>query len=274
MPFISSVRGSFGPQGRFGKRISTLGLSSSNPANNARQILTEDPSATSGNYWIKGVSGTPMQMYCDMTGSESGASVGGWMKVDQNFISTYRTGAVGENLRRCSYNGSGRYNKDDVDGYLGGFRWDFGTTIQFIGVRQTYAKLFSNNGPDGYAFNDRTGVAFGSAQGNPPRPSDAQQLSFISSDYFAGTNGTSHSWSAINDGLSSIHRYWIANGGANTTGGTDPWHVEGNGVYVYARPGNFHQSDNIGFNGRYIQWNESDGGSERCFMEEYTVWLR
>jgi hypothetical protein len=52
MPFISSVRGSFGPQGRFGLSISALGTQS-NPAKSGTQIADNLGVTTNGNYWIK-----------------------------------------------------------------------------------------------------------------------------------------------------------------------------------------------------------------------------
>lgn len=55
----------------FGRRrgggvVKTLGRSSANPASSALAILTDDPTATSGPYWIT-VGGVATELYCDMT---------------------------------------------------------------------------------------------------------------------------------------------------------------------------------------------------------------
>jgi hypothetical protein len=74
MPFISSVRGSYGPQGRFGLRVSTLGRSSANPALSAAAILADDPSALDGTYWLQPTGcPSPFQVHCYMT-----IEGGGW----------------------------------------------------------------------------------------------------------------------------------------------------------------------------------------------------
>jgi len=254
------------------------GATSARAANNAAAILSAKPSATSGNYWVKGYNNTPMQVYCDMTGSSAGASSGGWMRFDQSLVSTYRGTAINEELRRCAYVSPGQYQKNDVDGFLGGVRWDLGTSIAFTGVRQTGATMFSNNGPDGYQCNDRAGTQNGGTSAtNPPRPSDAQQLAFINSDYNAGSNGTSHSWSALNNGLTQIHRYYLGylgNGQSGGAGQANPWGSEVNGGMATLNTTMFHQSDSIGFSGRYLQWNESDGGTEWDRIETYTIWLK
>ena len=254
------------------------GATSARAANNAAAILSVKPSTTSGTYWVKGYNNTPMQVYCDMTGSSAGASSGGWMRFDQALVSTYRGTAINEELRRCVYVSPGQYQKNDVDAYLGGVRWDLGTSLAFTGVRQTGATMFSNNGPDGYQCNDRAGTqSNGTAATNPPRPSDAQQLAFINSDYNAGSNGTSYSWSALNSGLTQIHRYYLGYLGNGQTGGAgqaNPWGNEVNGAVATLNTAMFHQSDSIGFSGRYLQWNESDGATEWDRIETYTIWLK
>jgi hypothetical protein len=253
------------------------GATSARAANNAAAILSVKPSATSGTYWIKGYNNTPMEIFCDMTGSSAGSSTGGWMRFDQNLVSTYRGTAINEELRRCTYVSPGKYQKNDVDAFLGGVRWDLGTSIAFTGVRQANATIFSSNGPDGYGFNDRFATAFGAAQANPPRPSDAQQLAFINSDYNAGSNGTTHAWSALNNGLTQIHRYYLGylgNGSTGTPGQSNPWGYEVNGGQATLNTAMFFQTDNMGFAGRYLQWNESDGATEWDRIETYTIWLK
>lgn len=81
MPFISSVRGTFGAQKlNIGKL--PLGTSPLFPAISASEILLDNPSAPSGFYYIKfSASSNVQRIYCDM-------SDGGWMLVAQRLNST------------------------------------------------------------------------------------------------------------------------------------------------------------------------------------------
>jgi hypothetical protein len=276
MPFINSTRGTFGPQGKFSKRSGVLGRTSATAANNALEILTEDASTVSGTYWIKGINGTPMQMYCDMTGSSSGSSLGGWMRFDQALVSSYRTTAIGEFLRRCSYSGSGRYDKQGVDLYQGGVRFDLGPTINFTGVRHKSLQIYSTNGPDGYGVDDqagfdRYGVMPGTAAASPPRPTNANLLAdFINGDVNLNSNGTSFTWSVINSAGNSIYRYWRGWYGQANAG----WTSEVNGAFATVDSTYFYQTDSALSNGRYIQWTESDGATETDAIVNYEIWIR
>ena len=93
MPFISSVRGSYGAQGRFGRRLGNDGSSSALAASSARGILSVNPSAPSGLYWINDGVDT-FQVYCDMT-----RNGGGWMLAASirggNGAEVMATGAAG-----------------------------------------------------------------------------------------------------------------------------------------------------------------------------------
>jgi hypothetical protein len=276
MPFLASTRGSFGAQGRFGKTAGILGRTSANAANNALAILAEDSSSPSGVYWIKGLNATPMQMYCDMNGSQAGSSVGGWMRFDQSLVSTYRTTAIGEFLRRCTYSGSGRYDKQGVDLYQGGVRWDLGNTINFTGVRHKSLQIYSTNGPDGYGVDDRLGLNVygtppGTAISSPPYPTNNNLLAdFINGDVNLTTNGTSFTWSAINSSANSIYRYWKGWYGQAGAG----WTTEVNGGNATVDSTYFYQSDSAITNGRYLQWTESDGATEYDAIINYEIWLR
>lgn len=81
MPIVSSVRGSYGAQGRFGKVILN-GSSSALAAPNATYLI-DNGITTNGTYWIKptGYGGSAFQIYCDLTGTASGIGTGGWMKI-------------------------------------------------------------------------------------------------------------------------------------------------------------------------------------------------
>lgn len=69
MPIITTIRGNLRP---FGKGFSNVGLDF-NPATSARAILTANPGAPSGLYYINDGVDT-FQVYCDMT-----RNGGGWM---------------------------------------------------------------------------------------------------------------------------------------------------------------------------------------------------
>lgn len=90
MPFLSSVRGNFGPQSN--KKVSVLdGLTSATAAPSAKFLYNNLGYRTSGNYWIKpiGWSGSPILLFCDMSnqgggwtligkGRQSSDASGGW----------------------------------------------------------------------------------------------------------------------------------------------------------------------------------------------------
>ena len=84
MPFISSVRGSYGAQGRFGRRAANLGLTSATAAVSAAAIKAENPAATDGAYWLQPIGcPAPFLVHCYMT-----IEGGGWQLVlrnDSNF---------------------------------------------------------------------------------------------------------------------------------------------------------------------------------------------
>ena len=60
-----------------------LGSTQELPAPSANYLLTNNISSTNGLYWIKptGFDGDAFQVYCDLTGEESGIGSGGWMRV-------------------------------------------------------------------------------------------------------------------------------------------------------------------------------------------------
>ena len=60
--------------------IDGLGNSLSMAADNCSEILSSKPFSPSGYYWIKGTTGQPQKVYCDMTRS-CGNVTGGWMRV-------------------------------------------------------------------------------------------------------------------------------------------------------------------------------------------------
>ena len=57
-----------------------LGTCSGNPASSCKQIIDENPSAVSGDYWVQKCDGSVVQVYCDMS-SRCCNSTAGWMRV-------------------------------------------------------------------------------------------------------------------------------------------------------------------------------------------------
>ena len=57
-----------------------LGTCSQNPATSCKQILEQNPSAPSGDYWVQKCDGSVVQVYCDMS-SRCCNSTAGWMRV-------------------------------------------------------------------------------------------------------------------------------------------------------------------------------------------------
>ena len=111
MPFISSVRGSYGAQGRFGKKLSNDGLTSGTAAFSPAEIATGlGATPSNGVYWYKNSgynSNTPFQAYTDwsinnntgymiLTQSQiSGAAITNYTDVGTN--STSISGTRGHN---------------------------------------------------------------------------------------------------------------------------------------------------------------------------------
>ena len=111
MPFISSVRGSYGAQGRFGKRISTLGLTSSNPAVSAAAIKTDNPDAPDGAYWLQPAGApAPYLVHCYMT-----IEGGGWQLVLRNDSNFTGTGFGSGGFLVSNWDGWNYSNKSQVD---------------------------------------------------------------------------------------------------------------------------------------------------------------
>ena len=76
MPFINSVRSTFGAAGRMDRISRKNGLSSATAGDSAYQIKTDTGVTTDGLYWISNSninSGAPFQVYCDMN-----TNGGGW----------------------------------------------------------------------------------------------------------------------------------------------------------------------------------------------------
>jgi hypothetical protein len=135
MPFISSVRGSYGAQGRFGRARNPLGLNSSSPASSARAILFNEPTSQSGLYWINDGVDT-FQVYCDMT-----RNGGGWMLVASirggNGSEVMATGAAGLTTPVYQPSSTGNWGKfsderinrirarsqSQTNGYTGNWPW-------------------------------------------------------------------------------------------------------------------------------------------------------
>lgn len=252
-----------------GKQVaSTFGTTSTNPAPNARSILKANPSAASGNYWIRGYNGVAMQVYCDMTGGTAGSSTGGWMRFDQALVSTYRGTAISDALNGYSYVSSGRYDRTGTDasfdGRLTGIRWDLGTSINFIGIRVTRFYFYSVNGPDGAGNYDGPTPGWGSSQ-----PTDTHVTNFYNTNNAMGSNFTSFGLAIGNGstGFANLARVYSGGGGI--------WTGEVNGGFVALTTTSFIQYDHSGINsGRYVYWYESDGNTEYDSPYEYTIWLR
>jgi hypothetical protein len=247
---------------------STLGTTSTNPAANARAILKANPSAASGNYWIRGYNGVVMQVYCDMTGGTAGSSTGGWMRFDQALVASYRGTAISDSTNGYTYVSAGRYDRTgtdtNYDGRLVGIRWDLGPSINFIGVRVTRFYFYSVNGPDGYGGGDAPTSGWTNAY-----PTDTMVTNFYNTNNALGSNLTTFGLSVGNGstGFANLARLY--------TGGGSNWTGEVNLAYVALTSANFIQYDHTGIGqGRYIYWYESDGNTEYDHPTEYTIWLR
>jgi len=259
----------------------TLGASYEFPANNALQILGVAPNSPSGFYWIKGVGGKPIRVYCDMQGTDSGShgsSLKGWMRFDESILTTYYGVGIDHSLFGYSYKGAGGsaattglYEASSAyDGGLRIIRWDLGPTIGFTGFRWRRLRFYSINGPDGYYTYDAPTPNWGSSQ-----PTIQQIISASNGNLNSlGSNFTSF-------GVGSLSSTF-ATGTVNVdyartyTGNYQPqWTGEVNGAYVELLPNSFNiQLDSGLVAQRYVTFYESDGNTEYDHIHNWTVWLR
>lgn len=243
------------------------GSSPERAASNARAIKAINQTAPTGFYWIRGLDGMPMQIYCDMTGTEANSTVGGWMRFDNNFVHRYRGGALDEVGVGYIYDASimGAYNVVNVrNGILRGIRWDLGGSIQFTGVRINRVKFNCVGGQDGYFTYDAPQPDWGG--GNP---SDQMVVNITEQEYNLGNNFHSYGWSVGNGqaGPGNLVRLYKK---ANIS----EWPPQFSGLVTLSATA-FYQYDSTDLTaGRYIYYYESDGAAEYNNLIDYTIWLR
>ena len=235
-------------------------------APSARYLKDVIGAITNTTYWIRGFDNTPMLAYCDMTGSEAGSSVGGWMRFDQALVSANRGRGIRDNLKNYIYANNGTYNAIPTESTVRGIRWDLGPNLKFSGARCQLIKFVSVGGQDGYAAVDAPVPTWAGA-----RPNDLEVTNFIDSNVTlgSGTNVACFGVSTGNGlpGPSNLARLY--KGRASSTEWPDQ-HV-GN---VTLSAGSFIQYDQRISNGRYVYYYESDSITEYNNLEQYRIWLR
>jgi hypothetical protein len=257
----------------------SLGVSAARPATSARAILAENPSAPSGFYWISWpnvLGGYPLETYCDMTGSESGSSVGGWMRLDNAWHESHRP-----LYQYQSPQGSGVFTGTRLVNWVQGFwqplsfpnllrRWDAAATDGTIravrwslpsgsrGIRVKRLRVYSIGGADYPSYNDSTSST----------PSVAQIVSAGDGNVVSlGSNVTSF---GVYFGNSTIGvRPYKTSAGDYPISSEAPY-----GGYVELTANSFNQFDDIGSDADRIIWFESDGDSEREQLHQWTFWIR
>lgn len=243
------------------------GSSPDRAAKNARSIKRLTNEQRNGFYWIKGYNDTPMQVYCDMTGSEAGSSQGGWMRFDNALVHRYRNSGISEAMRGFTYNVglNGAYNTvNPGNGQLRGVKWDLGPFIAITGIRITRIKFNCVGGQDGYYSYDGPQPNWGN--GNP---TDLMVTDFTTSNYNLGNNFSSYGW-AIGNGMPGpgnlIRLYKQAS--------VSEWPPQFAGLVTLSTSA-FYQYDSSDLEtGRYIYYYESDSQTEYNNLIDYTIWLR
>lgn len=257
---------------RFLQRMITPPLSSyadgSSPdraANNARSIKYLTGTNTNGYYWIRGVNNTVMQVYCDMSGSESGGNVGGWMKFDNNLVTQYTGSAITILTKDYTSTTTGGFVASTPrNGILRGVRWDLGSSIKLTGIRINRVHFNCVNGQDGYAAADAPTPEWGS--GNP---TNDMVTSFYQTDYDLGNNFSSYGWALGNGRTSSTDLIRVYKKAS-----TSIWPSQFNGLVTLNSTAFFQYDETELESGRYLYYYESDSASEYNNLIDYTIWLR
>lgn len=259
----------------------SLGVSAARPATSARAILAENPTAPSGWYWIQWpgmICGYPVETYCDMTGAESGSSVGGWMKLDNAWHEMHRPLYQ---YQVSSGSGVEAHSGGPAAQWINGFwtaqsfpnltrRWDAAATDGTIraikwrlpsgsrGVRVRRLRLYSIGGADWPGWNDSTAST----------PSNAQIISAGEGNSISlGSNFSS--FGVFFGNSSTGVRPYKTSAGDYPTGSEAPY-----GGYVELTSNSFNQFDDIGFDADRIIWYESDGNTEYEQLHQWTFWIR
>lgn len=245
------------------------GSSPERAANNARTIRGTTGTSRSDYYWIRGIDNRPMQVYCDMTGAEAGSTQGGWMRFDPMLVQRYKDTAIIDSYKDYAVTGSAQYTAQPRDGILRGVRWDLGPNIKFTGIRITRVQFTSfgtvgQGGQDGFSAADAPTPQWGAG-----KPTNAQVVDFVNTDYDLGTNFTTYGWSIGNGGTNNadlIRLYKQAS--------AVEWVPQYQGTITLSSSA-FYQYDSTDVaNGRYIYYYESDGPSEYNNLLDYVIWLR
>jgi len=243
------------------------GSSPERAAKNARSIKELTNEQRSGFYWIRGYNDQPMHVYCDMTGSEAGSTVGGWMRFDNAFVHRYRTIAINESIRGFAYNTSldGAYNtQNPADGQLRGIVWDLGSSVSLTGIRIKRVKFNCVGGQDGYYAYDAPQPNWGSNN-----PSDSMVVDFVNNDYSLGNNFSSYGWAVGNGfaGAGNLVRVY-------KQAPASEWPAQFAGLVTLSQLA-FYQYDSTNLEtGRYLYYYESDSPTEYNNLIDYTIWLR
>jgi hypothetical protein len=233
-------------------------------ANNARTIKKLTGTSRSDYYWIRGINNQPMQVYCDMSGSEAGSTQGGWMKFDRILVERYRAKSINDFYKDYTPTNTATYTAQPRDGILRGIKWDLGPNIKFVGARITRVQSNCVGGQDGYYAADAPTPQWGG--GNP---TNTMVANFIDQDYNLGSNFTSYGWSIGNGGTNNndlIRLYKQAS--------PSEWPAQYVGTVTLSTSA-FYQYDTTDLlNGRYIYYYESDGATEYNNLLDYVIWLR
>lgn len=233
-------------------------------ANNARAIKAVTGTSRSDYYWIRGIGNRPMQIYCDMTGSEAGSTQGAWMRFDPILVQRYRASAIQESYKDYTTGTTATYTAQPRNGILRGVRWDLGSNIRFNGIRITRVQFACVGGQDGYFAADAPTPQWGG--GNP---TNAMVTDFINTDYDLGNNFSSYGWSMGNGGTNNVDIVRLYKQAQ-----VSEWPPQYSGTVTLTASA-FYQYDTTDVvNGRYIYYYESDSATEYNNLLDYAIWLR